>query len=75
VADRKITILLRDGVSDERYAKLANVIWSVADLAGEDLVGVLPDGRTPDGYLNKWYDKEDGSARWGEGPTVRNRSA
>ncbi|MFF5076473.1 hypothetical protein ACFY36_05440 [Actinoplanes sp. NPDC000266] len=73
MVDREITILLHDGISDENYAKLANVIWSVADLAGEDFVGVLPDGGTTDEYLNDWYDDKDGSARWGDKAVRRRR--
>ena len=64
MADRTITVILKDGIPDPDYAKMANAIWSVASLAGNDFVGVLPDGGTPARFLNDWYDKEDGEARW-----------
>jgi hypothetical protein len=64
VSDRQITILLREGVSPEDYARLANALWSVADLAGDDFIGVQPDGQADGSFLNDWWEKEAGSARW-----------
>ncbi|GAA3937253.1 hypothetical protein [Actinoplanes auranticolor] len=64
MADRTITVILRDGTTEEKYAKLANTIWAVASTYEKDFVGVQQDEQADADYLNNWYDKKDGKARW-----------
>ncbi|KUL31525.1 hypothetical protein [Actinoplanes awajinensis] len=61
---RRITIELDAGITPESYAKLANALWYVASLVGDDFIGALQDGRADPQFLNDWYDNEDGTARW-----------
>ena len=61
---RTITVQLDPNISDEDYAKLANVIWSVANLSSSFHAVRHDDKANPD-YLNNWYDDDGRSARWG----------
>jgi hypothetical protein len=66
VARRKIIVELDEGTTEpEEYAKLANVIWSVASL-DKNFVQVSFDGEAKAEDLNGWYDDNDGSARWSD---------
>lgn len=63
MTDRTITVKLDPNIPEEKYAKLANVIWAVASIY-DDFVGVQQDSKADPKYLNDWYDKEDGQSRW-----------
>jgi hypothetical protein len=66
VARRKIIVELNEDTTDpDAYAKLANVIWSVASL-DKNFVQVKFDSHAKAKDLNDWYDDNDGSARWGD---------
>lgn len=49
---RTITVHLDSGVPPEAYAKLANVIWSVANMSGS-FQGVLQDSKADPAYLQQ----------------------
>ncbi|WP_446210110.1 hypothetical protein [Micromonospora sp. IBSANI012] len=60
---RTITVQLDPSISDEDYAKLANVIWLVATMS-DSFHGVQQDDKANRDYLNDWYDDDGRSARW-----------
>jgi hypothetical protein len=60
---RTITVQLHPGVSEAEYAKLANAIWSLANMS-ESFRGVLQDSKADPDYLNNWYDEDGRNARW-----------
>lgn len=62
-AHRTITVQLDPDIAPEDYAKLANVIWSVANMS-DSFHGVQQDSKANPDYLNDWYDDDGHSARW-----------
>lgn len=63
MAYRTITVKLDPNISEEKYAKLAKVIWAVTSTY-DDFVGAQQDSKADPKYLNDWYDKGDGQNRW-----------